>query len=354
MTDERRSRRAARRRPAILLAVIFGVASPAAHAAEFALASDQVLVGAAGEYVTRDEDTLLDVARKNDLGYGQLIAVNPGIDPWLPRAGQRIVLPTLYLLPDGERRGIVINLAEHRLYFFVPEDATVETYPIGIGVEADMTPLGTTQVIGKDVQPSWYPPPSIRAERPELPEVVPPGPDNPLGQFSLRLGWTNYRIHGTNKPYGVGRHVSHGCIRLYPEDIAQLFPKVAVGTPVRVIEEPIRLAWVENELYLAVAPSRRQLDQIAIDEPVTPDVPYDLVDRVVAAAGNQVRRVDWHLVGQIGLKRPGMPVRITMPSPPPDDSLDVTAPSETSGHPVAALPVAGWTVNLAGGCGPSY
>ncbi len=295
-------------------AAVFVVSAPRARAASFSLGSDQVLVGAPGVYVTRDEDTLLDIARRNDLGYGQLIAVNSGIDPWLPGAGREIALPSLYLVPEGPRQGIVINLAEQRLYYFPPDGHTLETYPIGVGVEANLTPLGMTRVVDKDVRPSWYPPPSIREESPDLPESIPPGPDNPLGDYALRLGWPNYLIHGTNKPYGVGRNVSHGCIRLYPEDIKQLFSAVAVGTPVRVVDEPIRLAWVAGELYLEVTPSKRQMDEIDINQPMTPEVPPDLRDRVVAAAGTQLDRIDWSIVDRIGLKRPGMPIRITRPS----------------------------------------
>ena len=355
MTKKHLWRLATWRRVAVALAMAFGVVSPAAHATEFPLTPDQVLAGAPGGHVTRAEDTLLDVARRNDLGYGQLMAANPGIDPWLPGTGRRIILPSVYLIPDGPRRGIVIDLAEERLYFFSPDGGTVATYPIGIGVEAGLTPIGTTQVIGKDVQPTWYPPPSIREERPELPEMVPPGPDNPLGEFSLRLGWPNYRIHGTNKPYGVGRHVSHGCIRLYPEDIAQLFPKVSVGTPVRVVDEPIRLAWVDGELYLRVMPSRRQFDQIDIAAPVTPDSPDELIDYVLAAAGDQTDRVDWRVVDEAGQKRSGMPVRITTPEPPRSNNPRTVAPPPGStGKSVAALPVPAWTASKAGGCNPTY
>ncbi|HUZ75935.1 MAG TPA: L,D-transpeptidase family protein [Stellaceae bacterium] len=295
----------------LILAAACTLVSPLAQAASFSLAPDQMLVGAPGVYVTRDEDTLLDVARSNDLGYGQLIAVNADIDPWLPGAGRSITLPTVYLVPEGPRRGIVINLAEQRLYYFPPDGHTLETYPIGVGVEAHMTPLGTTRVVGKEVRPTWFPPQSIHQERPELPEMVPPGPANPLGEYALRLGWPGYLIHGTNKPYGVGRNVSHGCIRLYPEDIKRLFSEVPVGTPVRVVDEEIRLAWVDDELYLAVTPSKRQMDELDVNQPMTPDVPPDLVDRVAAAAGTRVDRIDWRTVDQIGLKRPGMPLRIT-------------------------------------------
>jgi L,D-transpeptidase ErfK/SrfK len=299
----------------LILASALTLVSPFARAASFPLAPNQMLVGTAGQYVTRDEDTLLDVARRNDLGYAQLIAANGGdVDPWLPGAGRRITLPSVYLVPEGPREGIVINLAELRIYYFPPGGRTLETYPIGVGVEANLTPLGTTRVIAKDVHPTWFPPPSIREEKPELPEMVPPGPANPLGEYALRLGWPAYLIHGTNKPYGVGRHVSHGCIRLYPEDIERLFTEVTVGTPVRVVHEEIRLAWVKDELYLLVTPSRRQVDEIDVNQPMTPEVPSDLVDRVAAAAGPEVDRIDWSVVEQIGLKRPGMPLRITKPS----------------------------------------
>lgn len=300
------------------------LASSRGAAADFSLSPGQMLVGAVGEYVTRREDTLPDIARRSDLGYGQLIAVNRRIDPWLPGAGHKIVIPSVYLLPDVPHHGIVINLAEQRLYYFPPGGDTVETYPIGTGVDADMTPRGTTQIVRKDVRPTWYPPPSIRAEKPELPAAVPPGPDNPLGEYAFRLGWPRYLIHGTNKPYGVGRHVSHGCIRLYPEDIERLFTQVPAGTPVRVVDEEIRLAWVDDELYLEVTPSRRQRDEMDLNTPVTPDRPRDLADRVAVAAGPEVSRVDWHLVGKIGAKRTGVPTRITRPPSPADSEASPT------------------------------
>ncbi|HYM02181.1 MAG TPA: L,D-transpeptidase family protein [Stellaceae bacterium] len=299
---------------ALALAAALVLASPQAQAASFPLAPDQVLVGTPGVYVTREEDTLHEVARRNDLGYGQLMAVNRDIDPWLPGAGRSVTLPGVYLVPDRPRRGIVINLAEQRLYYFPPDGRTLETYPIGVGAVAQLTPLGTTQVIKKEVRPTWFPPPSIRAEKPELPEMVPPGPANPLGEYALRLGWPAYLIHGTNKPYGVGRNVSHGCIRLYPEDIERVFSEAAVGTPVRVIDEEIRLAWVAGELFLAVTPSRRQMDEIDFNQPMTPDVPPDLIERVSTAAGGEVGRVDWRIVEEIGLKRPGLPLQVTRSS----------------------------------------
>ena len=304
-----------RRAAIVALAIVSALAARPADAASFPLAPNQQAVGGIGTVVTREEDTLLDIARDNDLGYAQLIVANPGIDPWVPGAGRRITLPGLYLVPEGPRRGIVINLSEQRLYYFPPGGRTVETYPIGVGVQGRTTPLGTSQIAGKDVRPAWYPPPSIRAEKPELPEVVPPGPDNPLGEYALRLGWPGYLIHGTNKPYGVGRNVSHGCIRLYPEDIERLFREVSPGMPVRVMDREFRLAWIQNELFLAAFPSKAQSDELSVNEPMTPAIPPDLVKQISAAAGAEIDRVDWSTVEYLGLHRLGIPYRITRPAP---------------------------------------
>lgn len=295
----------------IIIFLALAELSSGASGETFALARGQVIVGSIDYYTTQNEDTLLDIARNNDLGYVQLIVANSEIDPWLPGAGHIILLPRVYLLPEGPHKGIVIDLAAQRLYYYPPDGKTVETYPIGTGDEVGMTPAGTTRVVAKTVHPAWYPPPSIRAERPELPVVVPPGLDNPLGIYALRLGWPGYLIHGTNKPYGVGRNVSHGCIRLYPEDIEKLFRQVAVGTPVRVIDEESRLAWVHGELYLALAPNHAQIDQISQNQPVSLTVPSDLFMRITDAAGEQVGRIDWSLVNWIADQRPGVPIPVT-------------------------------------------
>jgi L,D-transpeptidase ErfK/SrfK len=236
---------------------------------------------------------------------------NAGVDPWLPGADRQVAIPGEYLVPDGPRIGIVINLAEQRLYYFRNGGREVDTYPIGTGADAELTPIGLTHIAAKEPNPVWIPPPSIRAERPDLPARILPGPDNPLGDFALRLGWPTYLIHGTNKPYGVGRHVSHGCIRLYPEDISQLYHEVKVGLPVRVIDEKIRLAWVGEELYLAVFPTRRQVDAIELNKPAEIDLPNDLIDRVAAAARSSLDRIDWRTVDEVGRRRNGIPIQIT-------------------------------------------
>lgn len=268
------------------------------------------LLGTDTRFETIAEDTLLDIARACDLGYTETVAANPGVDPWMPRPGTVLQLPTAHILPPAPRTGIVINIAAMRLYAFLPRRAPL-SYPIGTGVDIDMTPTGETRVATKETHPTWYPPASIRQERPWLPEAIPPGPDNPLGDFVLILGWRDYGIHGTNKPDGVGRHVSHGCIRLYPEDIATLFPLVPVGMPVRVLDDVLMLGWSGGELFMQVYPTHEQAD--AIEEgraPPTVDLP-GLERRVIEAAGLEWQRLDWRLVDRAAKERRCTAVRIT-------------------------------------------
>src|SRR5437016_4910932 len=223
---------------------------------EFALTPEQKVVGEVREYVVQPGEGLNDIARKFSLGYTALAAANPGVDQFMPGVGRRLIIPSLYVLPDAPRQGVVINLAQYRLFYFPPGGSRVETFPVGLGEIGKTTPLGATRVVRNEANPTWHPPLSIRAERPQLPAAIRPGPDNPLGQYALYLGWPRYLIHGTNKPDGVGRNVSHGCIRLYPEDIAKLFAAVAVGTPVRTVERPATLGWTDDGLYLQIYPSK--------------------------------------------------------------------------------------------------
>ncbi len=295
----------------LTLALIVAIAPKVAAAEEFSLTPGQSIVGKVTSYVTRRRDTLLDIAVNDDLGYTQLVAANKGINPWLPGPGRRIVIPNSYLVPDVPRRGIVINLAQQRLFYFPRGSRAVQTFPIGIGVVGRSTPLGDTRVVDKQVGPTWYPTPSMRAEDPSLPKMVPPGPDNPLGDYALALGWPDYLIHGTNKPYGIGRMVSNGCIHLYPADIASLFEEVAVGTPVRVISETVETAWSGGALYVAVFPDKTQTAALDAERRFMPAIPPNLVQRVLDAAGGRVNRVDWHAVTRAGTERTGVPVRIT-------------------------------------------
>lgn len=227
------------------------------HRFEIDAAHDDV-VGQVQVTVASKQDTLSDIARRFNVGYEEIVRANPGVDPWLPGAGREIVVPTQFVLPSAPRQGIVINVAAMRLFYFPPakkgEKQVVYTHPIGIGKVGWSTPEGATKVLSKQKDPVWRPTPSIIAEHKKngdiLPAVVPAGPDNPLGRYKLTLGWQSYLIHGTNKPYGVGLRSSHGCIRLYPEDIEKVFGMVGPGTQVRVVNQPYLFGWHEGQLYL--------------------------------------------------------------------------------------------------------
>ncbi len=217
----------------------------------------QSVIGTPQIVFTVAENTLSDLAREYGLGYDEIVAANPDVDPWLPGDHTPVLLPTQYVLPDVPREGIVLNIASKRLFYFPPvaegQPQTVLTYPIGIGRVGWETPVGTTEVVSKAVDPHWYVPASVRREHAEmgneLPSVVPPGPDNPLGSRVLKLEMPGYLIHGTNQPYGVGMRVSHGCVRLYPENIEVLYSLVGRGETVRIVNEPYLLGWRDGELY---------------------------------------------------------------------------------------------------------
>lgn len=212
------------------------------------------IIGRQWSYLVKTDESLPEIARRYDLGYGAITAANPGVDPFIPRPGLRIVLPTEWILPDApNRNGIVVNIAEMRLFVFSHDRPDiVTTFPIGIGDQGKETPVGTFTVIEKIRNPAWYVPESIRKEQPDLPAVVPPGPDNPMGSHALRLSKRNVLIHGTNRPWGIGARVSHGCIRLYQEDIAQLFGMIRRGTPVVIVNQPVKAADRGGRILLEV------------------------------------------------------------------------------------------------------
>ena len=221
---------------------------------------DEDVIGELGDDVTHEEDTLVDLARRHRLGYEELTQANPTVDRWLPGEGTPVLLPTRYVLPDAPREGIVVNLAEFRLYYYpkAPKRGgkrVVETYAVSAGRDDWKTPEAIrTRVQQRLENPAWYPPKSIREEPARagepLPAVVPPGPDNPLGPLALKLAIPGgYFIHGTSKPFGIGMSVTHGCLRLYPEDMRGLFDRVPVGTPVRVVNQPYKTGWSAGVLY---------------------------------------------------------------------------------------------------------
>jgi L,D-transpeptidase ErfK/SrfK len=239
----------------ILLLILAGNAAASGDFIMDAESSD--VIGYVSTHMIRDHETLIELARKYDVGYNEITAANKDVDPWLPERGTKIVLPTAWVLPAVTDNEIIINLAELRLYYFFTNGAVkyVTTYPVGIGSEGFTTPEGLFSITARVENPVWTVPENILREAPELPSVVPPGPDNPLGRYWLQLSANGYGIHGTNRPYGIGRRVSHGCIRLYPEDIEKLHAMTKIGTPVRIINEPVKIGKQGGSVYIEVHPS---------------------------------------------------------------------------------------------------
>jgi len=307
--------------PRALLSVLAVLVMRAAPASVFPLPTDgSPLVGADTSVTTVYEDTLPDLAHRFSLGYYEIIRANPAVDVWIPGAGKQILLPGRRILPAGPHEGIVVNLPEHRLYYYpktrAGEQPVVITYPVSIGKMDWRTPLGVTHVIAKIKHPSWYPPESIRKEHAAhddpLPKVVPPGPNNPLGDYALRLAAGNgeYLIHGTNNPTAVGMAVTHGCIRMYPEDVAALFAIVPVGTPVRLVNDPVKVAWVNGQLLLEVHPPVDDQGQS-----MDPDAQL-LSQRLDQVLGSDTAAIHWDLARATLQAASGMPTLVGLAADP--------------------------------------
>lgn len=266
-------------------------------------------VGQMQTYTTVYEDSLPEIARRFNLGYVEIIAANPGLDPWVPGAGKQVVIPTWHILPGAPHEGIVINVGEMRMYWY--HDGQVETHPIGIGREGKETPRGSTTVVRKKEKPTWYPTEGTRKDKPYLSAAVGPGPDNPLGEYAMYLGWPAYLIHGTNNWMGIGRQASRGCIRMYPEDIASVFPRVPVGTKVSAVNQSIKAAWLNDQLWLEIHPDTKQADEVEADGRFTYALPDGFLKNILAAAGSASNRIDWEVVRQAAKDRKGYPVQIT-------------------------------------------
>jgi L,D-transpeptidase ErfK/SrfK len=291
------------------------------HRFELASAETDV-VGTVQLTIASKEDTLPDIARRFNVGYEEIVRANPGVDPWLPGAGKQIVVPTRFILPNAPHEGVVINLAAMRLYYY-PKLAKGETqqlvytHPIGVGKVGWKTPEGVTKIISREKDPIWRPSAAVRKEHAEnndpIPAVVKAGPDNPLGKYKFTLGWASYLIHGTNKPYGVGLRSSHGCIRLYPEDIEVLFNTIPIGTPVRVVNQPFVFAYHDGELLLQ---AYTVLEDDARD--------WKKAQRTVLSKAMSVRlqkavkentvNADWDAIGSIAHTPRGIPVRVSGPA----------------------------------------
>lgn len=313
-------------------------AAATAPAAEYELLPNSPPVFGSVELIQAQfEDTLPDLARLFSLGWEEINRANTGMDPWLPGAGTIVTLPGRRILPPGPHEGIVVNLPEHRLYYYPKpkkgEQQKVITYPVSIGKMDWRTPLGETQIVNKTKRPSWRPPESVRKEHAErgdpLPEVVPPGPDNPLGEYAMRLNIKPgaYLIHGTNNPLAVGMAVTHGCIRMYPEDIEALFPLVPVGTKVWLINEPVKVAYVDGELLLEVHPT---VD--AQGQSMEPDVEL-LSQHLDKALGTNTAAIHWDYAIETLRAARGIPTVVALQAdvdPAPAPAASGAAP--VSGH----------------------
>lgn len=265
-------------------------------------------------------DTLSDLARAYDQGYLEMRQANPDIDPWLPGEDTEIVIPSRYVLPDTERTGLVVNVPEMRLYYFPPlKDKTkksashikrsrVVTHPISIGRQEWNTPHGLTKITEKVKDPSWYPPESVReehaAEGDILPKIVPAGPDNPLGAYKMRLGIPGYLIHGTNKPYGIGMRVTHGCIRMYPKDVESIFQMVSLGTQVAIVNQPYKVGLSHGAVYVEIHPHLEEDNDIFRDEFT------HVVNLVLAKTGELDVTLDWQALRSAIKNKSGMPAKI--------------------------------------------
>ena len=257
----------------------------------------------------------------------EITLANPAVDPWVPGDGVDVQLPTRFVLPVARRSGLVINIAEYRLYFFYRRDGkeVVETYPISIGRMDWSTPLGRSSVTNKVYKPTWYPPASVReeyaADGRTLASQVPPGPDNPLGDYALRLSIPGYLIHGTNRPAGVGMRVTHGCIRMFPEDIELLFPRVAINTPVQIVNQPFKMGWLGDELYLEV---HRPLDE---DAGNGSDSLTAITQLYVQATRTRAASIDWQKVDEAYREKRGIPLLVGLAVQEEPISDDVVASS---------------------------
>lgn len=271
----------------------------------FSLANNQTLVGTIATIEAEKNDTLPDIARHFGLGYNDIVTANPQLEPWVLESGTSVLLPMRFTLPDAPLKDIVLNLANMRLFYFPKNQPNlVVTYPVGIGKEGWNTPKGLTKIVSKQKNPAWYVPASIRREHAKrgdiLPAVVKAGPNNPLGEYALRLSKSSYLIHGTNKPYGVGMQISHGCIRLYPENIEALFSSTPVGTQVNIVDQPYLLGWDSNMLFLEA------------HKPLQNSKEFEraLYQRLKQLVADYKLQIDWNKVKGIIKQENGVPVPI--------------------------------------------
>ena len=319
------------------------------EAHRFALGGQDSVIGHLASVPVQDGDTLLDIARHFGLGYQHIVEANPSLDPWVPQPGSRALLPLQFILPDAPRKGVVINLASMRLYYFADgKSPELSTWPIGIGREGRSTPVGIMAVDHKRERPTWYVPESIRRSHGQqgdpLPAVVPPGPDNPLGDYAFYLSKPSYLIHGTDKPFSIGLRASNGCIRLYPEDIASAFREIPPKTPVRVVNQPYLLGWLDGGLYLEA--------HKPFDELNGPQEKKRLLAELRLMAKKQSLKLDWPKIEETLAQALGIPMPVFEQAESLGERLAAATPLERparlAGQPGAVEPAAnGWLLQTA-------
>ncbi len=274
---------------------------------DFSFAKGDDVVGRLAVIRLEKGDTLPDIARHFSLGIDAISAANPGVDVWVPKAGERILLPLSFILPDAPRKGIVINLAAMRLFQFKGESESlaVSTYPLGVGTVERPSPIGEMFVARKVIRPTWHVPASIaedhRKKGDPLPAKVLPGPQNPLGEYALYLSKSTYLIHGTNKPASIGLRATNGCIRLYPEDVKKLYENTPVKTPVVIVHQPYLLGQHNGVVYMEVHSPPEDLDAVEFDRI------YAKLRNIEKESG---RTLDWNKVKEALAQARGIPVPI--------------------------------------------
>lgn len=315
-----------------IIAALVAAAAPVSAAIYDLPPEGQDVIGGISTVVASYDDTLVDIARRHGLGYQDIVRANPTVNVWVPGEGTEVILPNRFVLPPGPRTGLVLNLAEYRMYYYPEakdgEPAKVHTYPMSIGRMDWETPLGRTQIVAMARNPAWYPPQSVRdehaADGDPLPRIVPAGPENPLGTRALRLGIPGYLIHGTNRPAGVGMRVSHGCIRMFPEDVEFLFDRIKVKTAVRIVDVPVKIGWDGESLVAEVhrlleVPQRLPEETVEHIESLDADVelpdvevlskdPLTLVtEQFISATAERAGQLDWDIVEALVMRSDGIP-----------------------------------------------
>lgn len=297
-----------------------------ATALTYPLPADDIdVIGEVERIVAVEEDTLLSLGREHGIGYEEMRRANPDVDVWLPGKGTQVVIPRQFILPEGERSGIVVNIAEMRLYYYPPtpdgESAQVETYPISVGRMDWSTPLGESRITEKTENPYWFPPESILTERAQqgrpLPDAVPPGPENPLGRHKMRLDIPGgaYLIHGTNEPRGIGMRVTHGCIRMFPEDVESLFERVPSGESVRLVNEAIKAGWTGDNLLVEAHPVLPDDAENAFDPLEPPPLSDAVASIALVIQRHENARIDHQKLSDVIASANGMPTSVSRERP---------------------------------------